>query len=93
MIERHRANDIRATGECNNADSIVRPFFNKFACDFTDCIDTRRFLAADRKILRQHRAGDIQHEHDVDPARLDLGKALAELRTRKRNYEDRERSQ
>ena len=30
---------------------------------------------------------------DVDPTRLDLGKTLAELRTRERNHKDRNRSQ
>ena len=61
--------------------------FDELARDLANRIHTRRFLAADRKIFRQHRAGDVQHEHDVDSAGLDLRKALAELRTRKTNHE------
>src|SRR5262249_3135316 len=82
VIQRHRTNDIWTTGECDNADAIVWPSFYKLACDFANRIYARRFLSADCKIFRQHRAGDIQYEHDIDPARLDLSKTLAELRTR-----------
>ena len=91
MIQRHRAHDIRTTGECNNADAVVRPSFNKFACDFADRIYPGRFLSTDRKIFCQHRPGDIEHEHDIDPAGFDLRETFAKLRTRECNDENRER--
>ena len=87
MIQRHRAHHIRATGKRNNADAVVRPALDKLARDFANRIYARRFLAADCKIFGQHRAGDIQHEHDVDTAGFDLREAFAELRTRKTNHE------
>ena len=88
MIKRHRAHDIRTTGKRNDADTIVRPALDKLARDFANRIYARRFLAADCKIFGQHRAGDIQHEHDVDTAGFDLREAFAELRTRKTNHEE-----
>src|SRR5205823_2002779 len=87
------AYDIRTTCECDDPDSIVGPAFNKLACDFADRVDTGRFLSADRKILGQHRSGDIERENNVDPTGLDLCKTLAELRTRQRDHEDSKRSQ
>ena len=93
MVQRHRAHDVRPTSERNDADSIVRPPFDKFACDFADRIHSCRFLSANREVFRQHRPGDIKYEHDVDPTRLDLSKTLAELRARKPNDENRKRSE
>ena len=93
MIQRHRAHDIRTTGECNNADAIIRPSFDKFTCDFADRVHPGRFLSADRKIFRKHRPGDIEYEDDVDPTGFNLGKALAELRTCEPNHENGKRSQ
>src|SRR5437870_13853902 len=93
VIESHGTHDIRTTGECDNADAIIWSYFYKFPCDFADRIDSRRFLPPDRKIFRQHRAGDVQPQHDINPARLDLSKASAELRTRQPNYQDRQRSE
>src|SRR6266478_1232376 len=93
VIQRHGTHDIWTTGECDNADAIVWSSFYEFACDFADRIDSRRFLPADGKIFRQHRARDVEHEHDINPARLDLSKAFAKLRTRQPNYQDRQRSQ
>ena len=46
---------------------------------------------ADREILGQHRAGNVEHDHDVDPARFDLGQALAELRPGERENQNGER--
>ena len=50
--------------------------------------DACRLLAADGEILGQHRAGNVEHEHDVDAARLDLRETLAELRTRQGDDEE-----
>ena len=88
MIQRHRADDIRTTGKRNDADAIIWPSFNEFLGDRANRIDARCFLAADCKIFRQHRAGNVQHEHYVDSARLDLREAFAELRTRESNHEE-----
>jgi len=63
--------------ECNDADSIVWPTFDEFARDFANRIDTRCFLSADCKILRQHRSGDVQRENNVDSAGFDLSKTFA----------------
>ncbi len=62
--------------------------FDEFPRDLANRIDACRFLAADCEILRQHRAGNVQHEHDVDSAGLDLREAFAELRTRESNHEE-----
>jgi hypothetical protein len=47
-----------------------------------------RFLAADREIFGQHRAGNVQHQHDVDSAGFDLCKTFAKLRTGESNHEE-----
>ena len=93
MIQCHRANHIRATRECDDADAVVWSAFDEFTCDFADRIDTRRLLSADCKILGQHRSGDIQRQDNIDPTGFDLSKTFAELRTREGNHEDRNRSQ
>src|SRR4026207_520541 len=43
-------------------------------------------LAPDGEIFRQHRAGNVQHEHDVNSACLDLRETLTKLRSRESNY-------
>ena len=93
MIQRHRAHDIWATGKRNDADAIVWASFDKFACDFANRVHARRFLAADREVFRQHRTGNVQHEHDVNSASLDLCEALAELRAREGNHQECQRQQ
>ncbi len=44
-------------------------------------------LIADGEILRQHRARDIEHEHDVHPAGLHAGQRAAQLRPGQRHDE------
>ena len=91
MIQRHWAYDIRPPGKGDDTDAIVGTAFDKFACYFADRIHARRFLAADRKIFREHRSGDIKHEHNVDSARVYLSETLPELRTRERDDENSQR--
>ena len=92
MIQRHRADDIGPAGKSNEADAIVRPTFDELAGYFANGVKARRAIAADGEIFRQHRARNIEHEHDVDPARLDLGQTFPELRPRQRNDENGETS-
>ena len=87
VIERHRADDVRPSGKGDDADPVVRPALDEFARHLADRVDAGGLVAADREILRQHRTGNIEHEHDVDPARFDLGQALAQLRPRHRDRE------
>ena len=91
MIESQRTNDIRTPGKSDDADAIVRPGFDEFAGHLADGVDPRRGVAADGEILRQHRAGNIEHDHDVDPAGFDFGQAFAELRAGQRDDENGER--
>ena len=85
MIKCHRTYDIWTTRECDDAYVIIRPAFNEFARHFAYRIHSRRLLSANCKIFREHRSGDVQHEHDINPAGLDLRETFAELRTRQRN--------
>ena len=85
VIQRHRADDVGPAGERDDADAIVRPAFDELSRDFADGIDSRRLFPADREIFCQHRSGNIEHEHDVDPAGLDLGETFAQLRPRQRD--------
>ena len=87
VIQCHRADDVWSSRERDHADTVVRPAFYEFARDFANRVDPRRFVAADGEIFCQHRTGNIEHEHDVDAARLHLSKALAELRSRQRHDE------
>ena len=80
VIERQRTHHIRPPGEGDDPDAVVRPGFDELSRHFADGVNPRRRIAADREILGQHRAGNVEHDHDVDPARFDLGQALAELR-------------
>jgi hypothetical protein len=91
VIQRHRAHDIRSTGKRNDADAIVWTGFDEFACHFANRVHACRFLATDREIFRQHRAGNVQNEHDVNSARLDLREAFAELRSSECNHEESQR--
>src|SRR4030095_14831879 len=86
VIQSHRAHDIWATGKRNDADAIVWASLDEFPRDFPNRIYASRFLASDREIFRQHRSGNVQHEHDVDSAGLDLRQAFAELRARESHY-------
>ena len=93
VIERHRADDVRVPGEGDDADPVVRPALDELARHFANRIDARGLVAADRKILGQHRLRNVEHQHDVDPARFDLGEALAQLRPRHGDDEEREAQQ
>ena len=87
MIERHRADDVGLSAESDDSDSVVRPSLNEFARDFPHRIEAGRLFATDGEVFRQHRAGNIEHEHDVDAARFYLGQAFPELRPGNRDDE------
>ena len=91
MIEGQRTNNIGPAGEGDDSDPIVRPAFDELSCYLANRIDPRRGIAADREILGQHRARNVEHDHNVDTARFDFGQALAELRTGERENENGER--
>ena len=88
MIQCHWAYDIRTARKRNDADAIVWTSFDEFSRDFFNRVDACRFLTPDREIFGQHRAGNVEYEHNVDSARFDLREALAELRTREGNHEE-----
>ena len=87
MVERHWTNDVGSPGEGDDADPIVRSPLNKLTRDLANGVESRRLLQPDGEIFNQHRAGNVEHEHDVDSARLHLIQRLAQLRTGKSNDE------
>src|SRR5262249_33191167 len=93
MIQRHWAHDIRSTRKGNNADAIIWPGFDELACYFANSVHPRRLLSPDCKILREHRSGDVKHEHNIDPTCFHFGETFTKLRTRERYNEDSERRQ
>ena len=52
VIEGERADDIRTTGESDDADAIIWSAFDKLACHFANGVDAGGRFAADSKILR-----------------------------------------
>ena len=90
MVERHWADDIRPPGEGDQPDPVVRPVFDELASHFADRIYAGRLIATDREVLDQHRARNIEHEHDVDAAGFDLSQRFTEPRTGERDDEHRE---
>ena len=93
VIQCHRADHVRAAGEGDNPDPVVRPAFDEFARHFADRFNSGRGFPSDLEVFRQHRLGNIEGEHDIDAARFHLGETFAELRPGHREGEQRQTQQ
>src|SRR5207244_9067086 len=91
MIERQWTDEIRMSCERNDADAIVRTSFNEFARDLFYRIKPARAIMADGEVLEQHGGRDIEQQHDVNSARLDVAGCFSKLRPRERNGESSKR--
>jgi hypothetical protein len=80
VIESHRADDTGMTGKGDDPDPVVsRASMNRRVT--SRMAPTRVARSPQPKILGQHRLGNVEHQHDVDPTGLDLGETCAELWT------------
>ena len=85
MVEGERADKVGASCESDHSDPVVRPRLDELTGHFLDHIESVRARRPDRVILRHHGARDIEHQHDVDAARLHPLDRAAELGTRQRH--------
>src|SRR6185369_17309095 len=89
VVEREGAREIRSSREGDQSDPISGTRLDEFLDDDTRDVEPARRLAAELEVERAHRAGDVDCQHDVDPAGLDLAGAEALLRPRERDDEER----
>ena len=77
VIERQRPGEIGASRERNQTNPIARPFRDELLQDLLRHVQTIDPLpVVVREILRRHARGEIDAQHDVDTARLNLPRAL-----------------
>ena len=92
VVERERRRDVRPSGKRHQPDPVRRPVLDE---SLQHLLGHRRPvypLPILLKILRQHAAGQVKRDHDIDAARLDFLRALTPLRTRHANDEKQQRS-
>ena len=88
MIERQRALRVGPRREEDEADPVFRPRRDEFPHDRLDRVDAARALAAEREVLGEHAARDVDREHDVDALAMELHRRTPGLRTRERGSVD-----
>ena len=93
MIECQRTDQIRPTGERDHAEFVVRPLADEFADNLFHHLKPVGRFAGEGEIQRFHRSRDIQGEHDINSAGLDLGGSAATARSGKRDDQQRQRQQ
>jgi hypothetical protein len=76
VVERERADQMRATIEKNRSDAVARTCFDEFGYNPLHGVRTADALVLEREVLRLHRAREVEDEHDIDAQRLALGETL-----------------
>ena len=85
MVERQRALRVRPGGEEHEPDAVLGARRHELLHHRLHGLQAIGALAAEREILGEHAAGDVDGEHDVDALAVDLGRGRAGLRTRERH--------
>ena len=93
VIERQRADEVGRAGKRDDANAVVGPGFDELRDDGFHDINAVDRLAVDFEVQRLHRAGHIQREHDVNAAGLHCRVAVAELRPRQADDQQRQHGQ
>ncbi len=68
VVERERADHVGAAGECHDADAIVGPAVDELFGDLFYSLEAVGLFASDGEVFREHGAGDVDGEHDVESA-------------------------
>ena len=82
VVQRERADQIRAPGKGHDTDAVIRSLLDEFLCHAFHRLEPVGPLHADGKILGQHRARHVDDQHDIHAAGLRAGDRFAELRAR-----------
>ena len=77
MIQRERAYQVGCAGEFHQAEPVVRPLVDELGNYLFHNADAVHWLIVHLEVLRLHGPGNVQREHHVDAAGVDLRRGRA----------------